>query len=108
MSELCAMSAVALARAIRAKRVSVREAVGAHLERVSPDNPTVNAIVPLVPERAMAQAAAADEALARGAAVGPLHGLPIAHKDLLLTAGMRTTFGSPIYREFVPDDDALV
>src|SRR5262249_49485463 len=61
-----------------------------------------------LPERAMDGARAADEALARGASVGPLHGLPIAHKDLVLTKGIRTTYGSRIYRDFVPDQDALI
>ena len=56
----------------------------------------------------MERASAADEALARGAAVGPLHGLPIAHKDLQPTKGIRTTFGSPIYKDFVPADDSLL
>jgi amidase len=56
----------------------------------------------------MAQASAADEALARGEAPGPLHGLPIAHKDLVLTRGIRTTFGSPIFKDHVPDQDALI
>ena len=51
---------------------------------------------------------AADDALARGAAVGPLHGLPIAHKDLILTKGIRTTYGSRIYADFVPDQDMLI
>ena len=51
---------------------------------------------------------AADEALAHGAAVGPLHGLPIAHKDLILTKGIRTTYGSRIYADFVPDQDMLI
>ena len=56
----------------------------------------------------MDRAAAADEALARGEEVGPLHGLPIAHKDLQPTKGIRTTFGSPIYKDFVPADDSLL
>ena len=53
-------------------------------------------------------ARAADEALAHGATVGPLHGLPIAHKDLILTKGIRTTYGSRIYADFVPDQDMLI
>src|SRR5262249_13014697 len=71
-------------------------------------NPHVNAIITLLPERALADARAADAALARGADLGPLHGLPIAHKDLMLTKGIRTTSGSPIYKDFVPDEDALI
>jgi amidase len=108
MSDICALSAVELARMIRARQLSSRDVVGAYLAQIELINPRVNAIVTLVADRAMARAAAADEALARGDAVGPLHGLPIAHKDLQLTRGIRTTFGSPIYKDFVPDEDSLL
>src|SRR5215210_6388408 len=80
----------------------------AHLSQIERVNPKVNAIVTLTAERAMARAFAADEALGRAEAVEPLHGLPVAHKDLLPTEGVRTTFGSLVYRDFVPDHDALV
>jgi amidase len=79
-----------------------------HLRQIERVNPAVNAIVTFLPEKALAQADAADEALARGADVGPLHGLPIAHKDLVLTKGIRTTFGSPIFKDFVPDQDEII
>jgi amidase len=82
--------------------------VAAHLDRIARVNPGVNAIVTLVADRAMACARAADEALARGEAIGPLHGLPIAHKDLQITKGIRTTFGSPIYKDFIPEEDSLL
>ena len=59
-------------------------------------------------ERALMEARAKDDELARGGSPGPLFGLPIAHKDLLPTAGIRTTYGSPIYRDHVPDEDALI
>ncbi len=97
-----------MARRIRAKDLSAREAMTAHLDRIAALNPRVNAIVTLVAEQAMARAAEADEALARGDDVGPLHGLPIAHKDLQLTKGIRTTFGSPIFAQFVPEQDSLI
>jgi amidase len=77
----------------------------ARIERV---NPKVNAIVTLVAERAMADAARADELMAHGAASGVLHGLPVAHKDLVDTAGIRTTRGSMFYRDTVPTRDALI
>src|SRR5207244_6616786 len=71
-------------------------------------NPKVNAIVTLVADRAMADAEKADEAIARGRPLGPLHGLPVAHKDLVDTAGIRTTRGSPFYRDHIPTKDALI
>jgi amidase len=106
-SDICQLSAVELARLIRAKELSAREVVAAHLAQIDRVNPGVNAIVTLVAERAMERARLADEELARGREVGPLHGLPIAHKDLQPTNGIRTTFGSPIYQEFVPQEDSL-
>ena len=90
---------------MRTREVSAREVLGAHLARIAETNPAINAIVTLEPERALAQAGAADEAMARGEPVGPLHGLPIAHKDLADTAGVRTTYGSPIYADHVPERD---
>src|SRR5918995_7481617 len=86
--------------------------MAACLDQIGRTSPRVNAIVTLVPELAIRDARAADErlaeALADGDGVGPLHGLPVAHKDLAPTRGIRTTFGSPIYEDFVPDEDALV
>lgn len=100
------LSATDLARLIRAKELSAREVVAAHLAHIERVNPKVNAIVTLVGERAMERARVADERLAHAETVGPLHGLPMAHKDLQETAGIRTTFGSPIFRDFVPDRDS--
>ena len=97
-----------MARQIRAKHLSAREVVAAHLDQIERVNPRVNAIVTLVADQAMARARVADDELARGSAVGPLHGLPIAHKDLQLTKGIRTTFGSPIFKDFVPREDSLL
>jgi amidase len=105
MDALWQRSAVELAAAMRTREVSAREVLGAHLARIAETNPAINAIVTLEPERALAQAGAADEAMARGEPVGPLHGLPIAHKDLADTAGVRTTYGSPIYADHVPERD---
>jgi amidase len=107
-SELCFMTATELARRLRARELSAVEVMQAHLAQIERVNPRVNAIVTLLPERALAGARAADAALARGEPTGPLHGLPVAHKDLTLTRGIRTTFGSPIYRDFVPDTNALI
>ncbi|MDQ3694867.1 MAG: amidase [Chloroflexota bacterium] len=108
MSELCFLDAVELAARIRTRQLSAVEVVTAHLEQIERVNPVVNAIVTLLPERALAAAADADAAIGSGDALGPLHGLPIAHKDTTMTRGIRTTFGSPIYRDHVPDQDALI
>jgi amidase len=98
-----------MARFIRSKQLSARELVDAHLEQIDRLNPRVNAIVTLVPELAREAAAQADERLAHGGTCGPLHGLPVAHKDLFDTAGIRTTYGSQIYAKHVPaTDDILV
>src|SRR6185295_11973523 len=107
-SDICTLSAVEMARLIRAKQLSAREVLTAHLAQIDRVNPKVNAIVSIVAERAMDRASAADEAPARGEAVGVLHGLPIAHKDLQPTRGIRTTFGSRLYKDFVPEDDSLL
>lgn len=98
--------ATELRRRIGAGELSAREVTAAFLARIERINPKVNAIVTVAAERAMAQAAAADERQARGEPLGPLHGLPIAHKDLQATAGIRTTFGSPIFRNHIPDADS--
>src|SRR5438105_1652786 len=76
------MSAIEMARLIRTKKLSAREALAEHLKQIERVNPKVNAIVTLVPEIAAKAAAQADEMQARGAKLGPLHGLPAAHKDL--------------------------
>lgn len=106
--ELCFLTARELAARIRTRDVSCTEVMRAHLDRIERVNPRVNAIVTLVAERALDRARAADGAVARGDALGPLHGLPVAHKDLVDTAGIRTTYGSPIYAEHVPARDALI
>ena len=107
-TDLCFLTATELACCILAKEISCRELMEAHLKQIERLNPEVNAIVTFLPEQARKQAFAADELLARDAEVGPLHGLPIAHKDLVLTKGIRTTFGSPIFKDFVPDQDEII
>ena len=106
--EICFLTATELTHRIRAKDISAREVMEAHLAQIDRVNPKVNAIVTLLPEQAINQARVADNALSRGDEVGPLHGLPVAHKDLVNTKGIRTTFGSPIFQNFVPDQDALI
>jgi amidase len=106
--QLCEFSAIELARLIREGDVSARDVTAAHLRRIDALNPKLNAVVTLVPEQAMAAADAADQRRSRGAALGLLHGLPVLHKDLQPTRGIRTTWGSPIYRDFIPDSDSLL
>src|SRR5215469_16337161 len=107
-SPLCFMSAVEMAQLIRAKKLSAREVLAEHLKQIERVNPKVNAIVTLVPEMAATQAAKADEMQAHGVKLGPLHGLPAAHKDLRETRGIRTTFGSPLYRDYIPTENDLI
>src|SRR5712672_3891779 len=108
-ADICFMRAVDMAKLIREKKLSAREVMAAHLKQIGRVNSKVNAIVTLVAEeQLMAQAAAADESLAKGKLLGPLHGMPVGVKDLHETAGIRTTFGSPLHREFVPDFDCRV
>ncbi|WP_188194942.1 amidase [Nonomuraea sp. SYSU D8015] len=104
MSELHYLSATELAHLIRTGQVSAVEVVQAHLDRVEEVNPRVNAIVTLVAEQALEAAEAADAREPDG----PLHGLPVAHKDLVDTAGIRTTYGSPLFAGNVPDQDDLI
>jgi amidase len=103
------MRAADLRDLIRQKKLSAREVMDAHLKQIRRVNSKVNAIVTLVPEdQLMAQALAADEALAKGNWLGPLHGLPVGVKDLHEANGIRTTYGSPLHRDFVPDFDCRV
>jgi amidase len=108
VSDLCFLPAAELAALIRRRELSAVEVADAHLARIAEANPVLNAIVTLDAERALERARAADRALAGGEAVGPLHGLPVAHKDLQDTAGMRTTYGSRLFRDHVPTRDSLL
>src|SRR5207302_3130288 len=96
------------ARLIREKKVSACELMAAHLRQIERIDPQVNAIVARVPEQALRDAERADAILARGEPVGPLHGLPVAIKDLHDTAGIRTTYGSRLYHDHVPAHDCLI
>jgi amidase len=107
-SDVCFMTAVEMASLIRRKKLSAREVMDAHLKQIERVNPKVNAIVTLVAEKARDGARRADEMQAKGGTLSPLHGLPVAHKDLVETAGIRTTFGSPIFKDNVPTEDAIL
>jgi amidase len=109
LTDLIFIDAVDLAAMLHRREVSAREVMAAHLEQIDRVNPKVNAFITLVdPDIAMRQAADADERLARREQCGPLHGLPIAHKDLHETAGLRTTYGSPLFADYVPARDSLL
>jgi amidase len=105
--DLCFVSATELSKLIRSKKISVQQVIRAHLDQIEHLNPTLNAIVTLTAESAMAEALIADQELRENSNVGLLHGLPVAHKDLFLTKGVRTTFGSLAFKDFVPDVDSL-
>jgi len=107
-SDICFLTATEMAQLIRRKKLSAREVAAAHLQQVERVNPKVNAIVTLVAEQAMEAAKRADEMQSRGTALPPLHGLPVVHKDLFETAGIRTTFGSRIFENNIPKRDAII
>jgi amidase len=108
MTELVDYQATEMASMLAIGEISARELLEAHLSRIDAVNDRVNAIITHVPELAMERAAAADAAHAAGETTGPLHGLPIAHKDLTETAGIRTTYGSPLTHDFVPQKNSLI
>jgi amidase len=101
-------SAYDLRNLITTGEVSAREVLEAHLKQIQQVNHSVNAIVTMDVERAVQWSIDADEHQAKGNDLGILHGLPVVHKDLFTTAGMRTTFGSPIYKNHIPDTDELI
>ena len=109
-TELCFSMATDIAQWIRTRDISAREVMAAHLEQIERVNPTVNAIITILDgDTLMASALGADETLAKSGPdnLGPLHGLPVGIKDLQPTAGIRTTYGSPIFKDFVPTEDSL-
>lgn len=108
MTDPIRASAAELAEAIRAKRISPVEVMRAVLDRAERSQPLLNAFVTLCPERAMAEAREAESAVMRGDAPAPLHGVPLHVKDLVPTAGVRTTWGSRIFADHIPDRDAEV
>jgi amidase len=107
-SDLCWRSARDLVAAMQRKEVSAREVVESHLAQIEACNTEVNAVVTLTAEQALDAARRADEKLAAGTSAGPLHGLPVVHKDTHETAGVRTTHGSPVRADHVPEQDELL
>ena len=108
-SEICFMPAARMASLIRQSKLSARDVMAAHLNQIDRVNPRLNAIITLLPhDQLLAQAQAADEAIVHGRHLGPLHGIPIGVKDNYETSGIRTTFGSVLFRDYVPEFDCLV
>jgi len=106
--ELCYMSALKMAEAIRKQEISCVEVVDTILERIEKINPKINAYCTVLTEEARQAAKEADEAVKQGKHLGPLHGVPVSIKDLIFTKGIRTTFGSKIFENFIPERDAIV
>src|SRR5205807_1515497 len=107
MEDLADRSATELARLVRSREVSPVEVIEACLARVERYNPAVNAVVTLNP-RALDDAGDLELRLVRGEEVGLLAGLPVGIKDVTPVAGLRTTYGSALYRDYIPAEDALV
>lgn len=106
-TDLVGRPAVELARLLQTGEASAREVVQAHLDQLQLVDGQVNAVVTRTAEAALARAAALDEVFTRRGPVGPLHGVPVAHKDLADTRGVRTTYGSAIFADHVPQVDSV-
>jgi aspartyl-tRNA(Asn)/glutamyl-tRNA(Gln) amidotransferase subunit A len=104
--ELCFLSVHELAGKTRAREISPRETVEAHLDQIDDLNPTLNSFITVCHEEAMVAAALAEEEISSGQYRGPLHGIPFGVKDIIDTGGIRTTQGSSFYSQNVPDKDA--
>lgn len=108
MTELCELSAVTLRRMIGAREISPVELLASCRARIERVNPRLNAFVTFCWDRAEAEARAAEARVMAGEALGPLHGLPIGIKETMVSGGVRTTFGSPIYADNVPAEDERI
>jgi aspartyl-tRNA(Asn)/glutamyl-tRNA(Gln) amidotransferase subunit A len=107
-SELAFLPLAALAERLRRREVSPVEVTREYLDRIATLDPQLTAFITVTGEQALADAAAAEREIAAGQYRGPLHGVPLAIKDLFYTAGVRTTAGSKILGDFVPTEDAAV
>ncbi|MEW6298279.1 MAG: amidase [Thermodesulfobacteriota bacterium] len=106
--DLCFAPAVEIAALIREKKVSPVDVTEAFLARIDKINPQLNAYVTLTPDLAREAARGAEAAVMAGVSLGPLHGVPFSVKDLVFTAGVRTTAGSQVFRDFIPEADSVV
>jgi aspartyl-tRNA(Asn)/glutamyl-tRNA(Gln) amidotransferase subunit A len=107
-NELHYLTIARAAELVRSRKLSPVELTKAHLARIEALEPRLHAYITVTAERALAQALAAESAIASGTYVGPLHGIPIAHKDIVSTRGVRTTAHSKLLADWVPDADATV
>lgn len=107
-TEICWMTALELGQRIAAGELSSERIVNAHLARIERLNPILEAYVTVVTDAAIAQARERDRELTAGRSRGPLHGVPYALKDIFATSGIRTTAGSSILADWVPDEDATI
>ena len=108
MNEIYSLSASEIAQNVQQKNISPLEVVNSFLSHIDKINPIVNAIVTLTPEHAVLEAREATSSLYRGDTPGPLAGVPLLVKDNVYTSGIRTTFGSKLYEEFIPEEDAIL
>src|SRR5215471_17886692 len=106
--DLAYQSASWMAEAVRKRTVSPVELIDNALERIAAVNPRINGFCFVYPEEAREKARAAEEAVTSGRPVGPLHGVPVAFKDLTPTKGKRTTLGSHAFEHWIPDYDAAI
>ena len=106
--DICWMSAVDIVGAIREKKLSPVEVTEAVLERIEAVNPKINAYVTITADYARTEAKKAEDAVMKGEKLGPLHGVPVSIKDLVFTKGVRTTMGSKLLADFIPEEDAVL
>lgn len=108
LDELTKMNAIELASLIKTRQISAVEVIESHLDRIDALNPKINAFCTVLYDEAMSAAKSADIAVTNGTKLGPLHGIPVALKDLTPTKGIRTTRGSRLFKHDVPTEDALI
>jgi len=106
--EIVNFTATKMRKLIAEKKISSVELMQAHLSQIDDVNPKVNAIITLDPEMALNKAKEADQMLMRNEEIGILHGLPTAHKDLVPTKGIKTTYGSLLFKDNIPDFNGLI
>ena len=107
-SDVCFLPAHTMLDLVRQRKISATELLDCHMDQIVKVNSKINAIVTLDEEQARVTASNIDQRIMRKAPLGLLEGLPVAHKDLTVTKGIRTTFGSPLFEDFIPDHDALI